>query len=317
MSPYSFGFVMKAIILMASGLYFFIRYYRQGPPFWIGIILLTTGFFDFRFPMELFLQRSSVSGTVQVLVQGTINLMFVGANTLYHYLVLIFYLESIGIIKRYLYVLLLIPLLATLLRTIIDSEWQFDFLFTAIWGSIYWLASLGLSLRSVIKEHNRDKIIYHLAIAIMLLSNGLILVLAHFQGKEFIELVNMTWFTIFLAFCLLLLIWVNTRKMLVGMQREAVIRKLDMGTALLHHTFKNAIGKVKINAWNIRTSLSKQSGLSTQSYEEIDRYVQNLFSTYEHMMGMMTKISQMVRNKMEIIPEQVDLAEVLDEAIKC
>ncbi|MBN6187687.1 HAMP domain-containing histidine kinase [Aneurinibacillus sp. BA2021] len=100
------------------------------------------------------------------------------------------------------------------------------------------------------------------------------------------------------------------------MQREAVVQKLDMSTALLHHAFKNAIGKVKINAWNIRSSLSKHSGIPKQSVDEIDEYVQNLFSTYEHMMGMMMKISQMVRNKREIKPERVDLAQFLNEAVE-
>src|SRR5690606_24605630 len=43
-------------------------------------------------------------------------------------------------------------------------------------------------------------------------------------------------------------------------------------------------------------------------------YVQNLFSTYEHMMGMMTKISQIVGNRLDVRPERVDLAGLLDEA---
>lgn len=315
MSPYGFGFVVKAVVLMASGIYFFIRYYRQGPPFWIGVILITTGFFDLRFQMETWLQEHSVSNTAHLLMVSGINLMFVGANTLYHYFVLNFYLESSGFIKRYMYTILFMPILATLFFcTELYPELQFDFTFTAIWGTVYWLASLSLALRDVIRE--RHKIIYHLAIALMLLSNGLILVLAHFRGQDFIDYVNMTWFSIFLGFCLLLLIWVNMRKMLVGMQREAVVQKFDMGSALLHHAFKNAIGKVKINAWNIRNSLSKHSGLPKQSVDEIDEYVQNLFSTYDHMMRMMTKISQMVRNKLEIKLERVDLSELLDEAVK-
>lgn len=245
---------------------------------------------------------------------GCIHLMFVGANTLYHYLVLIFYLESSNSIKRYMYVLLLVPILVSLLwSTGLHQETHY-YMFTAIWGAGYWLASLTLALRGVVREQIRDKIIYHLAIALILLSNGLILVIAHFQGKEFIELVNLTWFSIFLAFCLLLLIWVNMRKMLIGLQREAVVRQLDMGTALLHHSFKNAIGKVKINAWNIRDSLAKQSGLSEESVKEIDGFVQNLFSTYDHMMGMMAKISQIVGKRLEIKLERVNLADMLDEA---
>lgn len=316
MSPYSIGFVVKAVVLMVSGIYFFTRYFRQGPPFWIGIILFTTGFFDVRFQMELWLEELTVSPTIQLLMQGCIHLMFVGANTFYHYFVLIFYLESSGTIRPYMYALLLVPIiLSFLLSTELSPDMQYYYVFTAIWGTGYWLVSLMLVLREVVREHRRDKIIYHLAIALILLSNGLILVLAHYQGKEFIELVNLTWFSIFLAFCLLLLLWVNMRKMLMGMQREAVVRKLDMGTALLHHSFKNAIGKVKINAWNIRNSLSKQKGLSKQSVEEIEGYVQNLFTTYEHMMGMMAKISQIVGNRLEVRPEPVHLADMLDEAV--
>src|SRR5690606_5382513 len=102
----------------------------------------------------------------------------------------------------------------------------------------------------------------------------------------------------------------NMKKMLVSLQRQEVVRKMDMGTALLHHAFKNAIGKVKINAWNIRKSLAEQN------YEEIDRYVENLLSTYEHMMGMMSRISQIMRDKPVIKAEQVDMKHLLDEAIK-
>lgn len=316
MSPYSMGFVIKAVILMTSGVYFFIRYYRKGPPFWISIILFTTGFFDLRFQMELWLDGRAVSDTARLLVQGSIDLMFVGANTLYHVLVLIFYLQSAGWIKRYVYLLLPLPLLAAMMwRTELYPALQFDYTLTAILGTAYWLAALALAVRGAVREPYRDRIVYHLAIALILLSNGLILVIAHYQGKEFIELVNMTLFSLFLGICMLLLIWVNMRKMLVGVQREAVVRKLDMSTALLHHSFKNAIGKVKINAWNIRHSLSKQSGLPPQSAAEIDGYLHNLFSTYDHMMGMMTKISQIVGNKFEVRPERVNLADLLDEAV--
>jgi signal transduction histidine kinase len=93
------------------------------------------------------------------------------------------------------------------------------------------------------------------------------------------------------------------------MQRQAVVQKMDMGTALLHHSFKNAIGKVKINAWNIRRSLSKQK------YDEVDQYVQNLFATCEHMLGMMAKVSQIVRDKLVIHPEQAELGELMDGAL--
>lgn len=315
MSPYSIGFVVKAVILMASGLYFYFRYRRQGPPFWIGVILFATGFFDLRFQVALWLQAHPVSDGIHLLVQSGIHLLFAAANTLYHYFVLIFYLESNGFMKRYLYALLLVPVVISfvLVMAFVPDKQPF-YLFTAIWGAGYWLVSLGLVIRSVVREELRDKIIYHLALALILLSNGLILVAAHMQDREFVELVNLTWFSIFLGICLLLLIWVNMRKMLIGMQREAVVRKLDMGTALLHHSFKNAIGKVKINAWNIRNSLLKQSGLSPQGVAEIDGYVQKLFSTYDHMMGMMAKISQIVGNQMVVKPERVNLAELLDDA---
>lgn len=317
MTPYSIGFVIKATILMVSGIYFFVRYYRKGPPFWLGIILITTGFFDLRFLLERWLEGQDVSSTIHMIVTSIIHLMFVAANTLYHYFVLIFFIDSAGFIKRYLYFVLLLPLLATLfLRTDLYPELTFDYLFVAIWGTVYWIASFAFALREVVLEQGREKRITHIVIALILLSNGFILILAHYQGMEFIELVNMTAFSIFLMICLLLLIWVNMRKMLVGMQREAVVRKMDMGTALLHHTFKNAIGKVKINAWNIRNSISKQKSLPREDVEEINGYVQNLFSTYEHMMGMMAKISQIVRKRMEIKPERVDLTEVLDEAVE-
>lgn len=315
MSPYSISFLVKAVVLMASGLYFLIRYYRQGPPFWIGVILLTTGFFDIRFQLELWLERQVTSPVFEMLLMVSIHLMFVAANTCYHYFVLIFYLESSGTIRRNLYALLSIPMLLSLLISAVSyPKLQLFYLFTAVWGSFFWLISLLLAIRGMRREQYRDKIIFHLAIALITLSNGLILIMAHYQGKEFIELVNLTWFSLFLAFCLLLLIWVNMRKMLMGMQREAVVRKLDMGTALLNHSFKNAIGKVKINAWNIRNSLSKQTDLPKHKVDEIEGYVQNLFSTYEHMMGMMTKISQIVGNRLDVRPERVDLAGLLDEA---
>lgn len=316
MLPDSIAFVTKAVVLMGSGVYFLIRYYRQGPPFWIGVILFTTGFFDLRFQLEMWLDRFTAFPMLELLIQGCIHLMFVGANTTYHYFVLIFYLETSRMIKRYMYALLLVPIVVSLLLSIGTSlEMHYYYTFTAIWGIGYWFVSLVIVLRNVVREQQRNKIIYHMAIALILLSNGFILVLAHIQGKEFIELVNMTWFTIFLAFCLLLLIWVNMQKMFIGMQREAVVRKLDMGTALLHHSFKNAIGKVKINAWNIRNSLAKQNSLPQQTVEEIDSYVQNLFSTYDHMMGMMAKISQIMGKQLEIRIERVNLAHMLDEAV--
>lgn len=315
MSPYSMGFLVKAWILMGSGVYFLARYYRQGPPFWIGIILFATGFFDLRFQLEKWLEGTAVSPTFEAVVLTCIHLMFVGANSLYHYFVLIFYLESGGMMRRWMYVLLLVPLVASLwFHSTIFPDYMF-YLFTAVWGSVYWLAAFTLALWGMVREKQRDRIVVHGAIALIMLSNGLILILSHYNGKEFIEFVHMTWFSVFLALCLLLLIWVNMRKMLAGMQREAVVRKIDMGTALLHHSFKNAIGKVKINAWNIRNSLSKQEGLSKEEAAAIDGYVQNLFSTYEHMIGMMARISQIVRNRIEVHPEPVELVGVLEESL--
>jgi signal transduction histidine kinase len=315
MSPYSIGFVVKAAVLMASGLYFFILYHRKGPPFWIGVILFTTGFFDLRFQLELWLAAHPVPERVHQLVQNGIHLLFAAANTLYHYFVLLFYLDSGGLMKRHLYALLLVPVAGSfVLGVAFFPDRHFFYLFTAVWGAGYWLASLALVVRSVVREQFRDRIIYHLALALILLSNGLILVAAHVRGMEFIEFVNLTWFNIFLGVCLLILLWVNMKKLLIGLQREAVVRKIDMGTALLHHSFKNAVGKVKINAWNIRNRLSKEKGLSPQGSAEIEAYVQNLFSTYEHMMGMMARISQIVGNRMVVKPERINLAELLDEA---
>jgi signal transduction histidine kinase len=309
MSPYSAGFMVKALVLMASGIYFLIRYHRKGPPFWIGLILVTTGFFDLRFWMEMWLEERQLSDAARAGIMIAIQLMFVGANTLYHYFVLIFYLKTAGITNRYLPYLLLAPLIITLVRTEYDPGWHFDFLLAAVWGSVYWLASLALAVAGMIRERERERIMYHIALALILLTNGFILIVAHFNGKEFVELVNMIWFTVFLAVCLLMLVWVHMKKMLIGMQRQAVVQKMDMGTALLHHSFKNAIGKVKINAWNIRRSLSKQK------YDEVDQYVQNLFATCEHMLGMMAKVSQIVRDKLVIHPEQAELGELMDGAL--
>src|SRR5690606_2135270 len=141
---------VKAAVLMASGLYFFIRYYRQGPPFWIGVILFTTGLFDLRFQMETWLEGQTVPPAIQQLVSGAIHLMFVDANTLYHYFVLIFYMESGDMIRRNLYGLLLLPIFVSLLLStdLFSGESAF-YAFTAVWGAGYWLASLALVARNV------------------------------------------------------------------------------------------------------------------------------------------------------------------------
>lgn len=306
---------MKAAVLMASGIYFFARYRRQGPVFWISVILFTTGFFDLRFQLELWMESRSLSDMAHRIVLSAIHLMFFGANTLYHCFVLLFYLEVTGHAKKFAYVLVFLPPLVVLLFfTSLYPDLEFDFRYAALLGGVYWLISFAMFLVCMIKDRTLDMRLYHVAIALMLLSNGMVLVFAHTQGKEFVELVNMPLFTLFLALCLVLLLWVNMKKVLVGLQREAVVQKMDMSTALLHHSFKNAIGKVKINAWNIRNSLAQQPGLTEQGRQEIEGYVQNLFSTYSHMMGMMDKISQIVRNKVDVRPETIDLAILLEEA---
>ncbi|MFB6465460.1 sensor histidine kinase [Cytobacillus sp. Hz8] len=93
------------------------------------------------------------------------------------------------------------------------------------------------------------------------------------------------------------------------MKRKS-IQTVNIGTAVIHHSLKNSIAKIKLVALNIRKSIE------LQHYLEVEEEIGQLLKTYDEMMGTMTKISHAVSDKLKINPQEHDLSDILDEVVE-
>ncbi|UQZ85816.1 Sensor protein ZraS [Paenibacillus konkukensis] len=305
-------FLFMFVSLTTLGIYLSIKHRRNRLIFWTTAIIFCTGLvgpqiiLEKRIVPSLTHHGSAFMIDSMNLLTGTLNFFI---STFPYYAILVFYLIYNNYMRKDKWMLgaLSVPLWMTLLIQTDLSVNKLNTAFISAWGLVYVLAVWWLAIRPVVMEKDLRKRAHHIAIALMFLVPVTILNVYHFSSSVMGDRI-----LIFIPYLcvgsILLLLILYLRGAFLGLQRKS-IRTVHVGTAIIHHSLKNSIGKIKLNALNIRKSLTMKR------YEEIEPMVDNLLTTHEAMMKTMATISRAVSDKTELHKERHDLAIILDEIV--
>ncbi|MFD0959099.1 sensor histidine kinase [Paenibacillus chungangensis] len=269
------------------------------------------------FGLQIVLEKSWVPYTLERAMAAEITqisivitaILNVTIHSVPYYAVLIFFLIYNGYLhsNRWIPLVLSLPVIVAFFQADLSQNWV-DKQFIIYWGFLYLMTALWLAVRCIWLERDGRQRLHHAAIALIFIIPVAALnvyQIASFPLSD--QLITLIPYlcVVGLAFSSILYL----RDAFLGVQRKSV-QTVHAGTALIHHSLKNSISKIKLNALNIRRSIHKGK------YEEIETYVSNLLKTHEAMNETLSVIAHAVSNKMEPQMEVADISDLLDEVLE-
>lgn len=301
------------ISMTATGIYLKVKNRESRLIFWAALIIICGGLTGLQVIVEkALLPYLSVNGEEYILRTVTIfaGILNFTINTFPYYSILIFFLFYNGyfINSKWIQWVLCVPLIITFLfQTNLQSD-ELNEWFVAIWGVFYVIASVILAIRPLSFEKRRAERMYHYAIAVIFLVPIACLNIYHFLPSIYSDQL-LRIFPVICIFSILITLFFYIRGTFLGVKRRK-LQGVHVGTTLVQHSLKNSIGKIKLNAFNIRKSLKSQQA------DEIDQYVENLLRTHEEMMQTISQIAYVVNDRMIIKKQMYDLSILLDEVVE-
>jgi signal transduction histidine kinase len=277
---------------------------------WASIMILCGGLLGLQMLLEKgwipYAVSHGVDRTVLEVLSIAMALLNVAISTVPYWCALVFYLLYNGYLNRQRWIPLILSAPIWITAAIADLPANhIDSGFVAVWGLCYLCITSGLAVRSIVKGKSHRERLNHALIAVIFLTPITIANIYQFVDKPLSERL-MTIIPYVCIVCLLFISVMYLRDAFLGIKRKSM-HTVHVGTGLIHHSLKNSIGKIKLNALNIRKNL--QSG----QYEQAETYIDQLLKTHEAMMGTMSQISHVVSNKLDICKERIDLSKILDE----
>lgn len=304
-------FLFMFIILSMASIFLLIKYRENRLIHWVAIILICGALAGLQTIIEKgFLPYISTHGDIQTIKMVTI---FAGVlnfiiNTFPYLAILIFFLIYNGIrVNLWIISALSVPIVITFFFYTDLGTNHLNVFFVACWGALYVISSGILAIRPIWIEKERTERMYHCGNAIILFIPLLCLSIFHFSPSFYSDqLLNII--PIVSIISVIIFISLYLRGSFLGIQRKA-LRSVHMGTTLLQHSVKNSIGKVKLNAINIRKNVQKGS------VQEIDRFVENLLNIHDELMQSISQFTTVVDDRIHLNRQLEDLSKILDEII--
>lgn len=241
------------------------------------------------------------------MISGILN---IAINTFPYYLTLVFFMVYAGYPKMILNVLLLVPVLLSFGLSEIYPISRVNYQYILAWGIPYALGAAVLLGRVLLKEKFMPNNRKHAAMAFIFFVPEMFVVLYQIEGTYIDFRID---FLIYIPFLCVLGIVIGfvlyMNNAFHSSQDKTVLSKMQIATSLMQHAFKNAIGKNKLNALNIGRSLKKGN------YDEVDRHLQNLLSSNDHLLKLVSKLSYMAQNDLSAELESCDIGLILDKVI--
>lgn len=313
-SMFFFMFFLMFVSLTSVSIYLWVNHRRNRLIYWASLVILCAGLAG----LQMFLEKSWVPyATEQVLNVNIIrastivtSLLNMFINTFPYYGMLLFYLIYNGIYtyQKWIPILASIPPVLTLLFYTDLMANRVDNGFVAAWGLCYVCLIASLAVRPIIQADDFKERVNHASIAIVFLVPLITLNIYHFSSSPVSDQL-MAMIPYICITSLLLITIFYLRDAFLGVRRKS-IHTVHVGTGLIHHSLKNSIGKIKLNALNIRKNV--QAG----QYQKIEAYVENLLHTHESMMAMMAKVSYATSDKLGPKQEMQDISVILDEVLE-
>lgn len=283
---------------------------------WAALIILTAGLSGLQVGLEKLaipymdsLESSESLLKVMYFASSFLNII---VHAFPYYLILIYFIHFAGYAQgKTLNTLLLIPVLLSFIFTDVYSTSQMNYSYILSWGIPYMLASILLFVRGILTAENEIiKKLQYFGIGMIILIPEIFLLLLQLEGTyiqfpiDILILIPILCL-ISLLFGLIFFVYnVFTR-----FQASAVLTKMQLGTSLMQHAFKNAISKNKLHALNMQRSLEGKH------YEVVDDHLRSLLRSNEHLMNMVSKLSYLTQSRLSAELKPTDISLLLDELI--
>jgi len=306
-------FLLMFLALTAISIYLRVMHRGNRLVYWASLLILCGGLLG----LQLLLERGWIPYAVTQGIDAayidasifSIAILNVAINTIPYCCVLIFYLIYNGFFnhQKWMPLALSIPVWVTLFIQTDLSENKMNSGFVAAWGLVYLLISVWLASRSVAKGNNRRERFMHGLIAFIFIIPMSLVNMYHFSNNHISDqLIKVIPYICVISLVIITLLYV--RDAFLGVKRKTM-QTVNIGTGIIHHSLKNSIGKIKLNALNIRKNL--QLG----KYSEAENHIDNLLKTHEAMMETMTQVSHAVSDRVSLQKVKEDIAEVLEEVL--
>ncbi|WP_135557428.1 sensor histidine kinase [Paenibacillus cymbidii] len=305
-------FLLVFCTMVPTSVYLLVKHRRSNLVFWGAITLLFAGLSGLQVAFEhyaipFFRQHGMSMFWLEkfIWVSDKLNSTI---HSVPYWSILLFFLHYAGFSNKYFNTILPIPVWISIWNKKIGLVLTVNYPFILAWGIPYAICSYLLLFYVLIKEKQRAQIPRHLATAAIFLAPETALILyqsdgwiLNFQSNLLIAV------SFLLLFSISLVIVLYLQNAFLNVNRKTVIGKIHVGTKMMQHAIKNAAGKIKLNALNIRQSLNRQN------YDDASRQLDYLLATNEHLIGMMDKLSYMTRNKIMLSLVPHDLLTVAKE----
>lgn len=301
-------------IMVPISVYLLAKHRRSNLVFWGAVTLLCAGLGGLQVALErIAIPYFADNGMPLIRVETLIWISDKLNNTIHsvpYWSILIFFLNYAGFSNKILNLILSMPVWISIWNDKIEgiTEPVMNYPFILSWGVPYAGCSVLLLLYVLFKERNWPKAPRHLGTAAIYLLPETALILYQSDGwYTHLDANLLIYISILLLFSSLLVVTLYLNHTFLGVNRENMSGKIQIGTRMMQHAFKNSAGKVKLNALNLRNSLKRGN------YEDAERQLDYLLSANDHLLGMMDKLSYTMRNKITLKPETHDLLKIAEE----
>ncbi|MCM3714117.1 HAMP domain-containing histidine kinase [Alkalihalobacillus oceani] len=308
-------FLLLFFVMTPMSLYLLAKHGENRLLVWGAFILFTAGLSGLQVGLEKIvlphitsLGAGDTAVTVLSVLTAFLNII---VHSFPYYLILVFFIHFAGYPKTVVTVLLLVPvLLAFVFTDAYTTSWM-NYSYILSWGIPYMLASIILFVKGMLKiEKEKVKKLQYFGLGMIIFIPEAFLLFLQLEGSYFqspVELLILI--PILCLFSLLAGLILYGYNVFTRFQSTAVLTKMQLGTSLMQHAFKNAISKNKLYALTIKRSLE------TKQYEEVDDHLNSLLRSNDHLMDMVSKLSYLTRRRLNVELEPTDIALVLEEVI--
>lgn len=309
-------FLIVFVVMTPISIYLLIHQRESRLLVWGGLIIFTGGISGLQVILEKlvlpYLQSADASDVWQISLHVMTAFLNIIIHTFPYYLILVFFMHYAGHSESIIIGLLLVPALLSFLFSDIYPIPRINYSYILTWGIPYLIISIMLFIKGFLKvEKEIRKRLQFVGFGIIFLIPVLFLLLLQLEGIYFQSPVEILIFIPILCLVSLLLgLIFYVHKVYAHFESATVLTKMQVGTSLMQHAFKNAISKNKLHALNIQRSLE------LNQYEVINNQLASLLKSNDHLMGMVSKLSYLTQSRISIDLEPADLSIVLDEAIE-
>ncbi|MFS0725210.1 sensor histidine kinase [Paenibacillus sp. 1P07SE] len=307
------AFLLLFVVMTPLGIYLLVKRRENSLLIWGALLMITAGLSGLQVGLEKLALPYMEAVRVEAAGMTALQVATTGLNILIHsfpyYLALGFFMHFAGYSNPMLTGLLLVPVLFSFFFSDVYPVSRMNYTYILSWGVPYMAASMALFGKRVWRAGpgigNR---LPYLGIGLMILIPLTFLLLLQLEGIYFQSPVQLLAFIPFICLISLVLgLVLYVYNVFTRFQSSAALTKMQVGTSLMQHAFKNVVAKNKLHALNIQRSLE------SKQYDMANHQVKSLLRSNEHLMSMVSRLSYLTRSRLSVEPEATDLSVLLDE----